>query len=224
MFFLTARINLSPSEAKRILGNRTVGDNRLFSRNGWSVPSVDNHANRGMSFEGLINQANEFYRQNCFALITKVPTEFIPIRRGGQIISTKVVRKSGVDYIGVFNGTPIAVEAKSTRQNRLSYNEVHPHQEKFLDDWVDNGGVAFVLVSFGLKDFFLIPWEYWKISLSVWRNRKEWKRNLRDVYFGKYTDLLNYKASLSVDELSPMFRVFISQRRGFLDYLGKEKL
>ena len=221
---MTARINLSPSEAKRILGNRAVGDNSPLLRCAWDVPSIDNHANRGMNFEGLINQANEFYRQNGFALITKVPTEFIPIRSGGQIVSAKVVHKSGVDYIGVFNGAPIAVEAKSTKQKRLSYDEVHPHQEKFLDDWVDNGGIAFVLVSFGLKDFFLIPWEYWKISLSVWRNRKEEKQNLRDVYFGKYTDLLNHKASVSVNELSPLFRVFISQRRGFLDYLGKEKL
>lgn len=219
---MTARINLSPSEAKRILRNRAVADDSPLFRGAWDVPSIDNHANRGMSFEGLINQANEFYRQNHFALITKVPTEFIPIRRGGQIVSAKVVHKSVVDYVGVFNGAPIAVEAKSTKQKRLSYDEVHLHQEKFLDDWIDNGGTAFILLSFGLKDFFFVPWEYWKISLSVWRRHKE-NKNLRDVYWGKYTDLLNYKASISVDELSPMFRVFISQRRGFLDYLGKEK-
>ena len=59
MFLLTARINLSLSEAKRILGNRAVGDNRLFSRNGWNFSSIDNHANRGMSFEGLINQSSK---------------------------------------------------------------------------------------------------------------------------------------------------------------------
>ncbi len=119
------------------------------------------HANRGLDFEALINQSNELYRRKRIACISKIPTEFIPLREGGKIISAKVTRKSVCDYIGTANGISIAFEAKSTMGDGIRLAEVKPHQAVFLDDWENCGGQSFVLLSFRLMDFAMIPWKYW---------------------------------------------------------------
>lgn len=127
------------------------------------------YANRGMALEELISRANALYYRDGVAVIQKVPTAFIPIRdKSGKIVSCKVEQKSCVDYIGWYLGDPIAIEAKETKSDRIDLNRVQPHQADFLSKWSENpfGGMAYVLVSFGLQDFYMIPWNLWSVAID----------------------------------------------------------
>ena len=72
-------------------------------------------ANRGRSFEELIDHANEWYNKRGIAAIQKIPTEWVVIRSGAQIVRAFPKRKSTVDYIGLYYNRPIAFDAKSTQ-------------------------------------------------------------------------------------------------------------
>lgn len=213
-----AKINLTQSEARKILGDNIFAEDTPKRKTGTGLP--DNHANRGMKFEKIINDANEMYRKGNVAVITKVPTEFIPVRRGGQIVTAKVAHKSVVDYLGVWEGIPIAIEAKSTNQKRLAYDEVQPHQEQFLDDWMESGGRAFVLVSFGLERFFFIPWDYWSFCIACWKHKNMPDWDYDHISFGELSFPLNRKASISAEEVPVQFEVEINKRNGTFDYIG----
>lgn len=132
-------------------------------------------ANRGRSFEEFINFANEKYQRTGIAVMHKVPTEFIPLRgRKGQVTGCKVEKKSCVDYLGRFLDIPVAVEAKHTQAARMAFSEVQEHQALYLDDWMHLDGVqmGFIAVSYGMKRFFMVPWEFWKAARDCWQTYK----------------------------------------------------
>lgn len=119
------------------------------------------YANRGMAFEHLINITNQQYFQKRRATIQKVATPWKVIRRGKKIVNAFPEGKSTVDYIGVYNGRPIAFDAKSTRETtRFPLSNIEDHQFKFLKRWQDNGGISFILVEFAKKN------EVYILSLS----------------------------------------------------------
>ncbi|WP_312284146.1 Holliday junction resolvase RecU [Candidatus Igneacidithiobacillus taiwanensis] len=120
-------------------------------------------SNRGRPLEELITIANAQYRAQRIALIHKVPTAWIPLRGSdGRISSAKVAEKAAVDFIGVYRGLPIAIEAKHSSGDRIAWSRVTEHQARFLDDWQAAGGIGFVIVSFGMRRFFIAPWKHWR--------------------------------------------------------------
>lgn len=130
------------------------------------------HANRGQSLEELIKLANIFYRQQKIAIIHKVPTEWIPIRgRTGKISSAKVEEKAAVDFIGHYRGIPIAFDAKHTMKMTIRWDRVEQHQQEFLADW-SMQGLSFILVSFNMQRFFLVPWSFWQDGLRRWKTKQ----------------------------------------------------
>jgi recombination protein U len=121
-------------------------------------------ANRGREFEELIDAANEWYKSKGIGLIQKVPTEWRILRaydertKRQKIISAFPVRKSTVDYIGLFYNRPIAFDAKSTEnKTRFPLKNIEEHQREFLEFWRSLGGKAFYLVNFKVhKQIFII--------------------------------------------------------------------
>lgn len=112
--------------------------------------------------EELIILANRKYEQSGVAVITKIPTEWLPIRdHTGRIMSAKVEHKAAVDFIGNYKGTPIAFDAKHTKEKRISWSRLEPHQWEFLQRWEKCGGIAFVLVGWDMKQFYAIPISEW---------------------------------------------------------------
>lgn len=128
------------------------------------------YANRGRPFEELLKVAHERYQAKGVACVHKVPTEFLPIRDGhGRIVSCKVEEKSCVDYLGRYYNVPVAVEAKHTDDKRIRFDRVEPHQADYMDDFCKNpAAVGLVAVSFGLRRFFAVPWQFWKEARDVW--------------------------------------------------------
>ena len=103
-------------------------------------------ANLGRPFEELIKIVNRQYLIMKICRIDKVPTAFIPKRAGGVIV-----------------GAHAAFDAKHTSDNRMGLAELQPHQADYLRDNQEiNGGISFILVSFQLRRFFVVPWCEWR--------------------------------------------------------------
>ena len=124
------------------------------------------YGNRGMTFESLIEYANRRYRLDGKAIIEKQHTLCKPLRdRSGKIYSAKYEEKATVDFMGRFGARPIAFEAKQCQDQKIDLKRVEEHQCDFLRDWTSisaNGkAIAFVIISFELSRFFLIPYRYW---------------------------------------------------------------
>jgi recombination protein U len=131
---------------------------------------MTSHANRGKPLEELIISANEVYREKHIATVEKVPTEWIPLRnrKTHRIASAKVDHKAIVDFLGNYMARPIAFDAKlvtttaSQKGDRVYLREIDDNQAKFLQYWTHDGSPGFVLVSFNLRQFFVITWQYWR--------------------------------------------------------------
>lgn len=163
-------------------------------------------ANRGKPFEDFLKFVHQQYQRKGIACVHKVPTEFIPIRNArGEVCNCKVEEKSCVDYLGRYRGTPVAIEAKHTEGNRISYSEVQPHQAAYLDDWIlDPNAVALVVISFSLKRFFAVPWQFIRTPRKAWQEGKKFK--IETTRYGM-TWKSNGMASVSADELLPEWEI-----------------
>lgn len=113
------------------------------------------HANRGKSFETLVNYANQAYERAEVALIRQIPTPtkvlraYDSITGKSKIVSAVHDQKSTVDYMGVCQGYPIAFDAKST-MNKTSFrlDQIEAHQLEFLHEYRRFGGISFFLIEF----------------------------------------------------------------------------
>jgi recombination protein U len=127
------------------------------------------YGNRGKAFEESIIMVNSMYKARGRALITKVPTEWIPIRQGGKIVTAKVENKSIVDFLGSYNGQSIAFDAKEClSSDRIRWAELKAHQQEFLDRHHKTGGISFVMVGFSGNRYFAVPWIVWEYGLDEW--------------------------------------------------------
>ena len=118
-------------------------------------------ANRGMSFEQLVEYTNRCYFLKGMADVRKVATPVKVLRISkGRIRDGFFEKKSTVDFIGVSHGRAIAFDAKSTRnRTRFPLSNIEPHQMAFLKSWKDQGAIAFFLVEFAKhQEVYFLPY------------------------------------------------------------------
>lgn len=126
---------------------------------------VVNFANRGMSFEKMINESNSYYLSRGLAVIHKKPTPIqivkvdYPQRSRAKIVEAYFRQASTTDYSGVFKGRYIDFEAKETRQKQsMPMKNFHSHQIQHMEAVLDQGGICFVLLHFSsLRETYLLP-------------------------------------------------------------------
>lgn len=124
-----------------------------------------NFANRGMTFETLINDSNTYYLSRGIAVIHKKPTPVqivkvdYPRRSRAKIVEAYFRQASTTDYSGVYKGHYIDFEAKETRQTTsMPLKNFHIHQIEHMESVVLQGGICFVLLHFStLKETYLLP-------------------------------------------------------------------
>ena len=111
-------------------------------------------ANRGMTFEKMINESNQYYLSRGLAVIHKKPTPIqivkvdYPRRSRAKIVEAYFRQASTTDYSGVYKGRYIDFEAKETQQ----------HQIDHMEAVVQQGGICFVLLHFAkLSETYLLP-------------------------------------------------------------------
>ena len=177
------------------------------------------HANRGQTLEEIIKLSNLRYRHAGVAVLTKIPTEFLPIRnRNGQVVNCKVNGKASVDFIGRRMDEPIAVEAKETNSDNIRYDAVREHQKDFLDDYTVNGmGDGYVLVAFSLERFYMVPWEFWRAGRQAWKDAQHKGKRKAEIITACGWNTSG-KASIKESELNPEWEVEFHSLVG-LDYL-----
>ena len=179
------------------------------------------YANRGKTLEELITHANEYYRAKGFGMLVKVPTEFIPLRdRHGKVFDVKVTHKATVDFMGRWQGAPIAVEAKSTSSGMIRLDAVQSNQVRDLDTWIsvpgNPGAIGLVVVSFDYERFFAVPWEYWSLAYEL---RVEQEKRKGEAHAYEWT--IPEKVSLKPKDMLPEWEVYLMPWG--LDYMGVAK-
>lgn len=179
------------------------------------------YANRGKEFEGLIRFANERYKRQKLACIEKQATEWIPLldRRSGKITSAKVESKASVDFLGRFKTIPIAIEAKSTFEDSIRFDEVQPHQADYMDEFCVPGTIGLVVVNFNLQHYYVIPWAFWQAAYNA-RVRPGRTRTAPCTVeaFGQTWEVPR-KFSVRMDELNPAWKLSDEDVSYGFDYL-----
>ncbi len=120
------------------------------------------HANRGMKFENLINESNDFYALHDRAYIYKKPTpiKVVRVQTKQQNFQKKHViseayyeRASTTDYNGIYKGYYIDFEAKEVKYKTFNIGaNLKDHQVEHLMNVSKHGAIAFLLVHFTSVD------------------------------------------------------------------------
>ncbi len=126
------------------------------------------HSNRGMSFEVLINESNDYYLTHNIAIIHKKPIPIQIVKVDYPSRSAAVIKEayykvpSTTDYNGVYKGRYIDFEAKET-MNKTSFplSNIHVHQLQHIKDVHQHGGISFLLINFkSLGEIYLLEADY----------------------------------------------------------------
>ena len=125
---------------------------------------ISSSANRGMNFENMINQTNEFYLDNDIAVIYKkpIPIQIVSVdyrtRSAAKIVEAYYKLPSTTDYNGIYKGRYIDFEAKETKtKTSFPMKNIHEHQILHLQKVKEHGAISFIIVYFSLlgRIFFL---------------------------------------------------------------------
>lgn len=125
---------------------------------------------RGSTLEDIINHTNEVYREKKLALIQKIPTPITPItieKSTRHITLAYFDQKSTVDYIGAVQGIPVCFDAKECAVKTFPLQNVHEHQIRFMKEFEEQGGIAFIILHFtALDEMYYMPFrnleKFWK--------------------------------------------------------------
>ena len=124
----------------------------------------------GEYFEGVINASLEWYKLRGTADIEKTPEPMKPLgkpNRKGQFLAC-YTKAAQPDYKGtLYGGQSVVFEAKHTDTDRIEHGRLTKEQADALELHHSMGAIAFVLVSFGMQDFFRVPWTLWRDMKAV---------------------------------------------------------
>ena len=127
------------------------------------MPSWNSRGLRGSMLEEALNMTNEQYRKEHLALVQKIPTPITPInidKEHRHITLAYFEQKSTVDYIGVVQGIPVCFDAKECAVDTFSLQNIHAHQVKFMEQFEQQGGIAFFLIYYTSREvFYYLPYE-----------------------------------------------------------------
>ena len=119
---------------------------------------------RGSTLEDMINHSNEVYREKKLALIQKIPTPITPInieKETRHITLAYFDQKSTVDYIGTVQGIPVCFDAKECAVKTFPLQNVHEHQIRFMREFEEQGGIAFIILHFTVPDeIYYVPFDH----------------------------------------------------------------
>lgn len=119
----------------------------------------------GEQLENIIEASCLHYRLKRLAEIEKTPEpskQLTKMDRYGRFTAC-YEKRAQPDYKGTLaGGRSVVFEAKHTDADRLQQSAVTQEQEKRLNWHMELGAECFVLVSFGFREFFKVPWEVFR--------------------------------------------------------------
>lgn len=144
----------------------------------------------GECFENMISASLRWYEDKGLACVEKTPEPMKPLRapnRQGQFLAC-YVKAGQPDFKGTLvGGRSVVFEAKHTDSDRIEHSRLTDEQIKKLNAHYKLGAAAFVLVSFGLQDFYRIPWATWRNMKPIY-GHKHMKQAECEPYRVQYTD------------------------------------
>lgn len=142
----------------------------------------------GDHFENMITASLRWYEDKGVACVEKTPEPMKPLRapnRQGQFLAC-YVKAGQPDFKGTLTGgRSVVFEAKHTDSDRIEYSRLTDEQVEKLNTHYKLGAATFVLVSFGLQDFYRIPWEIWRDMKAIY-GRKHIKQPELEPYRVQY--------------------------------------
>jgi len=132
------------------------------------------YANRGATFERLVDMANTKYRNAGVADIRKVPTPVQITKSKGRLVEGRKETAEWVDYAGVYKGRAIAFDAKETGETSFPLKNLSKHQYKLLESWHKKGAVVFLLVS--MREFDVTYLQTFEVLQTAWEGAKNGSR------------------------------------------------
>lgn len=142
----------------------------------------------GEHFENMISASLRWYEERGVACIEKTPEPMRPLRapnRQGQFLAC-YVKAGQPDFKGTLTGgRSVVFEAKHTDSDRIEFGRLTNEQIGKLSTHHSLGAATFVLVSFGLQDFYRIPWEAWRDMKTIY-GRKHMKQTELEPYRVQY--------------------------------------
>lgn len=171
-----------------------------------------NHSNRGMSFENIINETNEYYLMHDIAIIHKkpIPIQIVkvdyPSRSGAVIKEAYYKVPSTTDYNGIYKGKYIDFEAKETA-NKTSFplSNIHLHQIKHLESTYKHGGISFLLIYFkSLDKIYLLESKY---LVEYYLRSKEGRKSIKFSEIAENGYLIKEGYSPRVDYLKVIDKI-----------------
>lgn len=143
----------------------------------------------GEQFEAMIEASLKWYELRGEACVEKTPEPMKPLRapnRQGQFLAC-YVKAAQPDFQGTIDGgRSVVFEAKHTDGEKIEYSRLTDEQIEKLSMHHKLGAATFVLVSFGLQDFYRIPWEVWANMKAIY-GRKHMKQPECEPYRVQYT-------------------------------------
>jgi recombination protein U len=133
--------------------------------------------NRGMFLETIINNTIKQYKEKGAAIFHKksLDIKFSALDSENKIKNGKIISKSTVDYYGIYKGSFVAFEAKSSQTSRIPKSNFKDHQHNYLKIIKKQGGIAFYIFlfketnEFFLADISLINYEKKSITVEYMR-------------------------------------------------------
>lgn len=123
------------------------------------------HRIAGETFERYIQSSCDWYREGGIADIEKTPEPMKPLRKPnerGQFLAC-YTKQAQPDFSGTLKGgRSIKFEAKHTDDQRIDRSRLTAEQMDELERHHRMGAACFVLVSFSLQQFSMIPWPVWR--------------------------------------------------------------
>ena len=147
--------------------NRILGDNETAQRSEKGAQS----RRVGELFENMIDASLIWYEQHGVVCVEKTPEPMKPLQRPdkrGRFLAC-YTKAAQPDFKGTLKGgRSVVFEAKHTDADRIKYDRLSGEQMEKLNTHHELGAVAFVLVSFGLQDFYRVPWEVWRDMKAIY--------------------------------------------------------
>jgi len=142
----------------------------------------------GERFENMLTASLNWYKDKGVAFIEKTPEPMRPLRppnRKGQFLAC-YTKAGQPDFKGTLTGgRAVVFEAKQTDSDRIEYGRLTQEQIDSLTEHHSLGAAAFIMVSFGLQDFYRVPWEVWR-DMKATYGRKYMKQDELEPYRVQY--------------------------------------
>ena len=119
-----------------------------------------------MKLEKIIENKCKEYIEDGIAYIYKLPTDWVVIRKGKNIVSAFPKKKSTIDFMGTYGeGKAIAIETKSTNsRTSLPFSNIAEHQWKFFESWTQIAKGYYIVWFKSIDKMFLVQAEDMQIA------------------------------------------------------------